>query len=121
MKKYLARGRSAVLGGYVRNHGQTIFGADKSRLAIVLNAELKKVCTEMEIPVITSHGFRHSLGTHLLRAGCDMRYIQIILGHESLGSTQVYTKVDKDDLKRSLDAFHPRKYQNNDEKLSVRV
>ncbi|HKM07142.1 MAG TPA: tyrosine-type recombinase/integrase [Sphaerochaeta sp.] len=121
LKLYLARGRSAVLGGYVRNHGQTIFGADKSRLAIVLNEELKKVCAELEIPVITSHGFRHSLGTHLLRAGCDMRYIQIILGHESLGSTQVYTKVDKDDLKRSLDAFHPRKYQNNDEKLSVRV
>jgi len=60
--------------------------------------------------VITSHGFRHSLGTHLLRSGCDMRHIQVILGHEALSTTQIYTKVDKEDLKKSLDAFHPRRW-----------
>ncbi len=121
MKRYLTRGRSVVLGRYSRGHGETIFGADKSRLAIVLNEELKKVCGELELPVITSHGFRHSLGTHLLRAGCDMRHIQVILGHDSISSTQVYTKVDKDDLRRSLDAFHPRQWQNGEAKKASPV
>ena len=110
MRCYLSRGRSAVLGGYERAHGETLFGADKARVAAVVNAELKTVCTALAFPVITTHGFRHSLGTHLLRSGCDMRHIQVILGHEALQTTQIYTRVDKDDLKRSLDAFHPRQW-----------
>jgi integrase/recombinase XerD len=108
---YLDRGRSAVLGLYPRKNGETLFGSDKGGLAALVNRELKAVCTELGLPVITTHGFRHSLGTHLLRAGCDMRHIQALLGHEALGTTQVYTKVDKDDLKKSLDEFHPRKWQ----------
>jgi len=110
MATYLARGRAFVLGNHPRGHGETLFGADKSRLAAVVNSELKAVCTALELPVITSHGFRHSLGTHLLRSGCDMRHIQAILGHEALQTTQVYTRVDKDDLKRSLDEHHPRQW-----------
>jgi len=114
LARYLSRGREAVLGNYDRLHGDTIFGADKARLASVVNAELRDSCVSLAIPVITTHGFRHSLGTHLLRAGCDMRHIPAILGHESLNTTQIYTKVDKDDLKRSLDAFHPRQWQRDD-------
>lgn len=110
MARYLSRGRQAVLGSYDRLHGDTLFGADKARLATVVNGELRLVCTQLDLPVITTHAFRHSVGTHLLRAGCDMRHIQGILGHESIATTQIYTKVDKDDLKRSLDAFHPRKW-----------
>jgi len=112
MKRYLVLGRSVVLGGYIRQHGETLFGANKARVAFVVNEDLRTVCTALCIPVITTHGFRHSLGTHLLRSGCDMRHIQVILGHEALQTTQVYTKVDKDDLKRSLDAFHPRQWNH---------
>jgi integrase/recombinase XerD len=121
MARYLARGRDAVLGNYERMHADTVFGADKARLAAVVNEELRKVCDALAIPVITTHGFRHSLGTHLLRAGCDMRHIQAILGHESLNTTQIYTKVDKDDLKRSLDAFHPRQWQREKEREEAHV
>jgi integrase/recombinase XerD len=110
LETYLAHGRALVLGNYPRAHAETLFGANKARVAAVMNGELAKVCTALGIPVITSHGFRHSLGTHLLRAGCDMRHIQVILGHERLQTTQVYTRVDKDDLRRSLDAFHPRQW-----------
>lgn len=110
VSRYLAGGRDAVLGSYGRQHGTTLFGADKERFATVVNGELRAVCVAAELPVITTHGFRHSLGTHLLRAGCDMRHIQAILGHEALGTTQIYTKVDKEDLKRSLDAYHPRRW-----------
>ena len=52
-----------------------------------------------------------SLGTHLLRSGCDIRYIQTILGHDSIDSTQVYTNVYKDDLRSSIDKYHPRKFR----------
>jgi integrase/recombinase XerD len=109
MSHYLKTGRSAVLAHYERDYGHTLFGAHYQRLGSVVNQELEGVCRSLELPVITSHGFRHSLGTHLLRSGCDMRHIQVILGHESLATTQIYTRVDKDDLKRSLDEFHPRK------------
>lgn len=111
MEKYLQAGRAAILHHFERGHAHTLFGANKARVAEVVNGELKKVCTALELPVITSHGFRHSLGTHLLRSGADMRHIQAILGHEALGTTQIYTRVDKEDLKKSLDEHHPRHWQ----------
>jgi site-specific recombinase XerD len=114
LKAYLDSGASATRHRYVRQLGHTIFGANKARVADVVNRELEKVCTRLELPVITTHGFRHSLGTHLLRSGADMRHIQAILGHEALQTTQIYTHVDKDDLRRSLDEFHPRKWNARD-------
>ena len=99
---YLSRGRGMVCAPH------TLFGVGYSRLTSETNRALREACTALELPVITSHGFRHSLGTHLLRAGCDMRHIQVILGHEDLRSTQVYTHVNKDEIKTSLDAHHPR-------------
>jgi len=85
-----------------------LFGADGERLGIVLNMVLKKVCDGHRLPHLTSHSFRHCVGYHLLKAGCDIRFIQSLLGHEKLKSTQVYTKVDKEDLKAVLDNCHPR-------------
>jgi site-specific recombinase XerD len=109
MEQYLKRGREIVLGNFGRTYGETVFGAHPQRIMSVVNQGLAEVCAELKLPLITSHGFRHSLGTHLLRAGCDMRHIQAILGHERLSTTQVYTRVDKDDLRQSLDIYHPRK------------
>ena len=107
---FLSHGLALVLGSYDRAGSDTLFATHREQLATVVNAELATVCNDCGLPVITSHGFRHSLGTHLLRAGCDMRHIQVILGHDSLASTQIYTRVDKDDLKRSVDQFHPRQW-----------
>ena len=120
LERYLSLGRPAILHGHNREmHGQTLFGANKARVAEVVNQELEEVCRALDLPVITSHGFRHSLGTHLLRSGCDMRHIQVILGHEALQTTQIYTRVDKDDLKRSLDEFHPRQWNPRGETNEV--
>ena len=119
MRLYLESGRALVMGAYARQHEGNLFGAEKDRVAAVVNAELKKVCTLLELPVITSHGFRHSLGTHLLRSGADMRHIQAILGHEALQTTQVYTHVDKEDLKKSLDEHHPRHWVKNANAVAV--
>jgi site-specific recombinase XerD len=69
------------------------------------------LAAELDLPEFTSHGFRHCVGYHLLRAGCQVRYIQEILGHEHIQSTEVYTKIDKENLKAVLDQYHPRRWK----------
>ena len=115
LERYISYGRQLVLDSYFgpRPQGHTLFCVCRDRLIQEFRPVLRKTCAELEFPVITCHGFRHSLGTHLLRAGCDMRHIQVILGHEQLKATQVYTWVDKDDVKASLDAHHPRQWKKD--------
>jgi integrase/recombinase XerD len=56
---------------------------------------------------VTPHTFRHSMATHLLRNGADLRHIQAILGHASLESTQVYTHLSVENLKQAVKKAHP--------------
>lgn len=57
------------------------------------------------------HRLRHSYATHLLQNGADVRHIQVLMGHASLSSTQIYLGVDASDLSRMIERSHPRERQ----------
>ena len=67
---------------------------------LALKADIKKK--------IGPHTFRHSFATHLLENGADIRTIQILMGHENITTTEVYTHLDTQHLRSVIERFHPR-------------
>ena len=57
---------------------------------------------------ISPHTFRHSFATHLLEGGANLRAIQCMLGHESIGTTEIYTHIDRKMLRKEIIEHHPR-------------
>lgn len=88
------------------------FGRKLSRI-MVFNI-VKRYCTEAGISKeVSPHTFRHTFATHLLEGGANLRAIQMMLGHEQISTTEIYTKVDKQMLREEILTCHPRNKCHN--------
>lgn len=83
------------------------FGRKLSRIMVF--KIVKQCCKDAGITKeVSPHTFRHTFATHLLEGGANLRAIQMMLGHEQISTTEIYTKVDRQMLREEILTYHPR-------------
>ena len=94
----------------ISNNTDALFLNSKgSRLSVrSIQLRLKKMAVKQGLPPVHPHMLRHSFATHMLESSGDLRTIQELLGHSSLSTTQIYTKLDYQHLAKIYDKSHPR-------------
>lgn len=108
LRTYMENGRKELLQG---NNHEILFVNFRGRplttrgIRLILDKMIEKTALNVKIH---PHMLRHSFATHLLNNGADLRTVQELLGHASLSSTQVYTHVSNEYLRKTYMAHHPR-------------
>ena len=94
----------------ILNNTDALFLNSKGTRLTVRSVQLrlKKMAVKQGLPPIHPHMLRHSFATHMLESSGDLRTIQELLGHSSLSTTQIYTKLDYQHLAKIYDKSHPR-------------
>ena len=109
LERYLTEARPALAGGRAV---APLFpgrgGAALSRQQFWNVVKRLAVTAGIDPARVSPHGLRHSFATHLLNHGADLRALQMLLGHSSLSTTQIYTLVAREGLKRLHQQHHPR-------------
>lgn len=110
LERYITYGRTEILSHHQKQHDYLFVNARGGQLTTrglrtVLNSIIEKSSLNGKIH---PHKLRHTFATHLLNNGADMRTVQELLGHSNLSSTQIYTHVTNDYLKKTYMAHHPR-------------
>lgn len=107
---YIARGRPALVSGARKATPRVFVGARGgalSRQNAWLIIQLAARLADLE-GLVSPHTLRHSFATHLISGGADIRVVQELLGHSSVSTTQIYTKVTIDTLREVYVGAHPR-------------
>jgi len=109
LERYLAEARPALVGKrdvmslFVGRNGEAM---TRQQFWSLVKALAKRA--GIDSAKVSPHGLRHSFATHLLNHGADLRALQMLLGHSSLSTTQIYTMVAREGLKRLHKQHHPR-------------
>ena len=95
-----------------KGHEDTLFLNRRGRklTRAMIFTIIKELAVKIDLnKTISPHTFRHSFATHLLENGADLRSIQLMLGHESITTTEIYVHLDRKHLSEIMNTFHPRK------------
>lgn len=109
LQRYLGEARPALVKQGRLSEGSVFLnnrGTGISRKGVW--KRFRQAAESAGLPSSKVHTLRHSFATHLLRGGADLRVVQALLGHADIGTTQIYTHLDRDDLKAYHGKYHPR-------------
>jgi integrase/recombinase XerD len=108
LQRYLAEARPAILGGQVSDDlFVTARGSSMTRVMFWTLVKKYARLAGINAP-LSPHTLRHAFATHLLNHGADLRVVQMLLGHADISTTQIYTHVARERLKKLHAAHHPR-------------